>query len=73
VWVRACFVRERPLACCRLACHVPKLTDAMKKSAALFSDCREGHSRPAGQMNVQDPIALSITPEQDRLVVIRPT
>lgn len=59
-----CFVRERPLACCRLACHVPKLTDAMKKSAALCPDCREGHSRPAGQMNVQDPIAL--VPPQSR-------
>lgn len=56
------------MARCRLACYVPALTDAMEKSAALCPDCREGHNRPAGQMTVQDPVAPSTTPEQDRLV-----
>lgn len=54
-----CFVWQRPLARCRLGCHVPALTDAVEKAAVPCPDCREGYSRPAGGMTPEDLVALS--------------
>lgn len=71
-----CFVWQRPLARCRLGCHVPVLTDAMEKAAVPCPDCREGYSRPAGEMTPENRVALGdhartgqIGPETDSAIL----